>query len=288
MKYAFIRQHQAQFSVAAMCRVLRVSRSGYYEWQSRPSCAREQADEILLRHIHRIHLQHRQAYGMRKTWKALNSEGVICGRDRVGRLRREHGIEARRSRRFRVSREHHKTVPAVPDLLERQFHAPAPNQVWVGDITFIRTREGWLFLAALLDLYSRRVVGWSMGSRATEALATEALEMALHQRRPSAGLIHHTDRGSQYSAYDYRERLRRTGLLPSMTQGKNPRDNAVAESFFSNLKNELVHHCDFRSRAEARAAIFDYIELFYNRNRLHATLGYATPIQFERQAKCSK
>ncbi len=283
MKYAFIEEHQTQFTVAAMCRVLEVSRSGFYEWHGRPLCARQADDLVLLKHIRRVHQQYRQTYGAKKTWLALNDEGVTCGRDRVARLRRADSIEAKRRKRFRTTVEHHKTAPPAPDLLERQFQVSEPNQVWVGDITFIRTREGWLFLAILVDLYARRVVGWAMGSRATEDLALLALEMAIQQRQPQGRVIHHTDRGSQYSAAGYQARLKLGGITPSMNRGKNPRDNAVAESFFSNLKNELVHHCDFATRDEARAAIFDYIELFYNRKRIHQTNVYKTPMQFERE-----
>ncbi|MEQ1515545.1 MAG: IS3 family transposase [Usitatibacteraceae bacterium] len=283
MKYAFIRNHQTSFRITAMCQALQVSRSGYYDWRDRPECARVCEDRHLLAHVRRIHLQNRQTYGARKTWRALKNEGIACGRDRVARLRRAHAIEARRQRRFRITTEHHKSAPPAPDLLERRFHAPEPNQIWVGDITFIRTRQGWLFLAVLVDLFSRRIVGWAMAARATEALALSALEMALQQREPDAGVIHHTDRGAQYAATGYRSRLTEAGIKPSMNRGKNPRDNAVAESFFSNLKNELVHHCDFRTHDEARAAIFDYMELFYNRKRIHQTLGDKTPEQFERE-----
>ena len=283
MKYAFIRVHQRRFTVSAMCRVLQVSRSGYYDWRDRPECRRRREDRSLLIDIGRIHAGSRRNYGARKTWVALNGEGIACGRDRVARLRRENRIEAQRKTRFRTITEHHKTAPPAPDRLQRCFMAVAPDQVWVGDITFIRTREGWLFLAVLVDLFSRRVVGWAMGSRATEALASDALKMALQQRRPPPGLVHHTDRGTQYAATEYRGRLISAGLLPSMNEGKDPRDNAVAESFFSNLKNELIHHCDFVTRNDARVAIFDYVELFYNRKRIHQSLDDKTPEQFERE-----
>jgi transposase InsO family protein len=283
VKYAFVEEQQTQFRVAALCRVLGVSRSGFYGWRTRAPSARAQADQRLLREIHRVHREHRQACGALKTWKVLNRQGIACGKHRVARLRRAHGIEANRKRRFRVITEHHQTPLAAPDRLNRTFTAAAPDRAWVGDMTFVRTRQGWLNLAVLLDLYSRRVVGWAMGPQPNQALALTALEMALAHRRPRAGLVHHTDRGATYSATAYRERLRTAGLLPSMSGRKSAYDNAVAESFFSNLKNELVHHCDFPTRDHARAAIFDYIELYYNRKRLHQTLGYRTPEEVERE-----
>lgn len=283
MRYAFIEQHQGRFKIAALCRGLKVSRSGFYDWQSRAPSAHTQEDIRLLAEIQRVHREHREASGAFKTWRVLNREGIACGKHRVARLRRQNGIEARRKRRFRVTAEHHHTASPAPDLVKRQFHAPAPNRAWVGDMTFIRTREGWLYLAVLLDLFSRRVIGWAMGTQPNQTLAGSALEMALQRRRPPPGLVHHTDQGAVYAARAYRDRLAVAHALPSMGGKKSAYDNAVAESFFSNLKNEIVHHCDFMSRDHARAAIFDYIELYYNRKRLHQTLGYRTPEEVERE-----
>lgn len=285
MKYGFIARHRRQFHLSAMCRVLHVSRSGFYEWQGRAPSARTIANRQLLGHIRRVHEQARQAYGAVKTWKALNQAGIACGKHRVARLRSEAGIEAQRKRRFRVTVEHHKIAAAAPDRIERQFHASQPNLAWVGDMTFIRTRAGWLYLAILLDLYSRKVVGWSMGDRPNEALTLGALNMAIEHRTPKPGLIHHTDQGGIYRSNGYRDRLASAGILPSMGSKGTAYDNAVAESFFSNLKNELIHHADFSSREAARAAIFSYIELFYNRQRIHQTLGYVSPAAFE-EANC--
>lgn len=283
MKYGFIRDHRSQFPVARLCRHLGVSRSGFHAWLDRPASARRVADERLLVDIRRVHLEHRQAYGGVKTWRTLNERGIACGKHRVFRLRREANVEARRVRRQRIMVEHHKTAAPAPDLLVRRFEAAFPNRIWAGDMTFIRTREGWLHLAVLLDLFSRKVVGWAMDHRPGQVLHLGALQMALAQRRPLPGLIHHTDRGPQYSTPAYRQLLDAHGLRASMNGRKVPQDNAVAESFFSNLKNELIHHCDFQSRDEARTAIFDYIELFYNRKRTHQSLGYRTPEQMERQ-----
>lgn len=283
MKYVFIQAHANIANVARLCRLLGVARSGYYTWQARGEPARCQRDRALLVQIENVHRTSRQAYGAVKTWRELTARGIACGKHRVARLRRQAGIEARRKRRFRVTVEHHHTAPAAPNLVQRQFQALLPDRVWAGDSTFIRTRQGFLHLAVLLDLHSRRVVGWSMSERPNLPLTMAALEMALLHRQPQRGLIHHTDQGPLYSAQAYREKLHAHGLQPSMSRRGNCYDNAVAESFFSTLKNELVHHCDFQTRDEARAAIFEYIEVFYNRSRRHQALGYISPAQFEHQ-----
>lgn len=283
MKYAFIREHAATHSLTSLCQVLDVSRSGYHAWLKRPTSVHVEADRQLLIQIRRVHLEHRQTYGGVKTWLELRSRGIAGGKHRVARLRREHGIEARRRSRQRLTVEHHKMAAPSPDLVMRHFSAPRPNDIWAGDMTFIRTREGWLHLAVLMDLYSRAVVGFALHQRPGTELHVGALQMALRRRKPAPGLIHHTDRGVQYRSAGYRELLAKHGLRQSMNGSTRPQDNAVAESFFSNLKNELVHHCDFRTRAQASEAITDYIERFYNQIRIHQSLGYRTPAQFERQ-----
>jgi putative transposase len=281
VKYAFIRDRSAEHSVAALCRGLNVSRSGYYEWLNRAPSTRSQQNAALLDKIKGLHQRCRGAYGAVKTWKQLHAQGVTVGKHRVARLRAQAGIEANRKRRFRVSVAHRKTAEASPDLLNREFHATQPDRVWVGDMTFVRTRQGWLHLAMLMDVYSRRVVGWSMSESPNAALHDAALAMAIEQRTPRAGLIHHTDRGVLYRTGSYRTLLQKAGMQQSMSGRKSAYDNAMAESFFSNLKNELVHHRDFATREQAKAEIFDYIELFYNRQRIHQSLGYQTPAQFE-------
>jgi len=283
VKYAFIREHVNEFRVARMCAVLEVSRSGYYDWLDRPESRRQREDRQLLVHIRQIHLDSRRAYGSVKTWRELHERGIACGKHRVARLRRQDGIQAQRRCRFRITVENQNTPPPAPNLVQRQFLVAAPNRIWVGDMTFIRTRSGFLHLAVLLDLFARNVVGWAMHERPNLEVAMRALEMALARRRPQPGLIHHTDQGPLYSAYGYREQLRASGIVSSMSRRGDCLDNAVAESFFSNLKNELVHHCDFASRDAARTAIFDYIEVFYNRQRRHQSLNYLTPAQFERK-----
>jgi transposase InsO family protein len=264
--------------------MLGVARSGYYDWKARGESERSKQNSELLARIKEVHRTSREAYGAVKTWRELNLRGIACGKHRVARLRRQAGIEARRKRRFRVIVENHHTAPAAPNLVQRQFNVAIPNQVWVGDGTFIRTRQGFLHLAVLLDLHSRRVVGWGMGDKPNLLPVMSALDMALLHRQPERGLIHHTDQGTLYAALAYREKLLMHGLRPSMSRRGNCYDNAVAESFFSTLKNELVHYCDFHTRDEARAAIFEYIEVFYNRQRRHQTLGYRSPVQFEQQA----
>ena len=281
MKYAFIRQHRTRFKIARLCSVLGVSRSGYYEWLDRPESRRAAEDRQLLQSIRDLHMQARQAYGAYKTWKVLCARGIACGRHRVARLRRQNGIEALRKRRFRVMVEHHKLAPPAPNRLEQNFSASQPDRVWAGDMTLIATGTGWLHLAVLLDLFSRRVVGWAMGNERSQTLSLRALQMAVDQRQPGDGLVHHSDRGSAYVGAIYQARLEQIGAAISMSRKGNCYDNAVVESFFGNLKNELVHHRRFASREEARTEIFDYIEVFYNRQRAHATLRYLSPVEFE-------
>lgn len=283
MRYGFVQAHAGEFRVGVMCRVLKVSRSGFYAWRHRPPSPRCIANQALLQRIRQIHLSSRQAYGARKTWEALLALGEHCGRHRVARLRQAHGIEANRLRRFRSRYAAHQVAPPAPNLLNRDFKTSRPDQAWAGDVTFISTREGVLYLAVLLDLYSRRVVGWAMSSKINQSLASDALTMAIEHRQPQSGLIHHTDQGAIYTSSAYQAILRAHGLLPSMSRKGDPYDNAVAESFFATLKNELIWHRGFRTRDEARSAIFDYVEVFYNRQRLHQTLNYITPMQHEMQ-----
>lgn len=281
MRYGCIDTHRATGSIQRWCDALRVSRSGYYAWRRRPESPRAQADRALLAEIRTLHTEAREAYGAVKTWRVLAARGVVCGRHRVARLRRAHGIEARRMRRFRLAYAARNSEPPAPNRLARHFRIPAPNRVWAGDITFIPTRRGWLYLAVLLDLYSRRVVGWAMSDRRDGPLVLTALAMAVDQRRPGPGLIHHSDQGIQYTSGVYQTRLRAIGLVASMSRKGDCYDNAVVESFFSTLKNEWTFHRTFQDRDEARAALFDYIELFYNRQRAHTTLNYRSPMAYE-------
>lgn len=281
MKYGFVRTHRDEFKVSRMCGVLKVSSSGYYGWCSRGESKRSREDRVLLEEIRKVHENHKQAYGAVKTWRALREAGVVCGKHRVARLRRLAGIEARRMRRFRLAYQARQSAPAAPNLLKAPFGAGRPDQVWVADITFIATRSGWLYLAVIMDLCSRVVAGWSMKERPTQELVSEALMMAVEQRRPCRGLIHHSDQGIQYSSGLYLRLLERHGVERSMSRKGNCYDNAVVESFFSSLKNELVHGRDYHTREHARMEIFEYIELFYNRQRLHQSLGYQTPAKYD-------
>ena len=264
-----------------MCRALKVSASGYYDWRERPPSQRSVEDARLLVHIRRAHEESREAYGGVKTWKALTGQGIACGKHRVARLRRANGIEAKRRTRFKITTKSKPRGWRAPDRVQRSFIAEAPNQVWAGDVAYLATRRGWLYLAILLDLYSRKVVGWSMSERNNEALVLMALEMALGHRQPEAGLVHHTDQGQLYAAKGYRRVMEENGLLASMGRKGDCYDNAVSESFFSTLKNELTHGRYYDSREQARTEIFEYIEVFYNRQRLHQTLGYKTPVEYE-------
>ena len=273
--------HQHEHRITAMCRALQVSRSGYYAWTVRPASPRERENGRLLVHLRALHARSREAYGVVKTHRALQDNGIGCGHNRIARLRRLHGMVAKRVRRFRRSYAARHHAPAAPNLLERHFAADQPNRIWVGDITFIPTREGWLYLAVLLDLYARRVVGWAMSDRQNQQLAIDALAMAIERRHPPAGLIHHTDQGMLYATPAYRAIMQTHRMIASMSKKGDCYDNAVAESFFSGLKNELTWDQDFKTRAEARSAIFEWIEAFYNRERLHKTLDYVSPARYE-------
>lgn len=284
MKYRFMQTHQWEFCVTRMCQVLQVSRSGFYAWQHRGASARAQANQALTDRMRVLHQQTRAAYGARKMWQLLKREGLACGRHRVARLRRLAGIVAlRRQRYIRTVQVRQHETPPIPNRLDQQFAVSAKNRVWAGDLTFVPTRTGWLTVAVLLDLYSRRVVGWAMSPRQTLSVVVEAWWMAWRRRRPAPGLVHHSDQGNQYRATLYQTLLARRGVIVSMSRKGNCYDNAPVESFFSSLKNELVHYRQFQNQAEAQLAIVEYIERFYNRQRLHQALGYRSPEEFEQQ-----
>ncbi len=282
MKYEFIRAEKALYPVTLLCRCLKVTRSGFYSWLRRGS-KRELSDRQLLTMIREIFLENRRAYGSRRIYKELRARAVRCSRTRVERLMREAGITPPRRRRFRKTTDSDHALPVAENLLNRDFSSSAPNQRWVTDITYIWTLEGWLYLAVVLDLFSRRIVGWAMDrTLRAEHLTMQSLHMALFGRQPDAGLLHHSDRGSQYACKDYQALLDLRGITCSMSRRGNCWDNAVVESFFATLKLELVYLCVFKTRAEARMAIFEYIEAFYNRKRRHSYLGYLSPADFEK------
>ena len=284
MRYAFIRENSNHYGVRRMCGVLKVSASGYYGWKIRPLSKRSQFNKYLAVEIRRIHIESRENYGTIKTWKALKAKGIYCGKHQVARLRKINGIESKRRKRFKVTTLSKNTEWIAPNRLNRSFQTAKPNKVWVGDVTFIATRNGWLYLAILLDLYSRKVIGWSMSERNNKRLVLDALDMAIERRNPKSEVLHHTDRGSIYGSDDYRNKLITSGLVPSMSRKGDCYDNAVAESFFSTLKNELIFGQRFISRDCARQEIFKFIEIFYNRQRLHQSLNYITPEMMELRA----
>ena len=283
MRYGFLRDHSEEFHVENACRVLKVSLSGYYAWSGRGPSEREIDNARLIDKIRSVYDATGGVYGVRRIHRQLLVDGERVSRNRVARLMRKCGIRARRKSKFRVTTDSKHNLPVAENLLERAFFSAGPNQVWASDITYIWTLEGWLYLAAVIDLHSRMVVGWSMNERLDRSLVLDALSMAVGRRNPEPGLIHHSDRGSQYASGAYQEALAEREMRCSMSRKGDCWDNAVVESFFSSLKTERVHHRLYRSRDEARRDIFEYIEVFYNRVRLHSTLGYLSPAQFESQ-----
>lgn len=283
MRYAFISDQRPYHALSVLCRVLRVSRSGYYSWLQRTSGTRVQADQALLQQIRRVHGEHRGHSGALKTWRVLQLQGIDCAKHQVARLRQLHDIVAKRRRRYLATSRSKYHLWQAPNVLQRKFTVDQPDRVWVGDVTHIATREGWLFLAVQLDLYSRQVVGWAMHRHNNTELLLDALNMAIEQRGIHPGLIHHSDQGRPYAAKAYRQRLRDAEMRPSMSRRGNCWDNAVAESFFATLEFELIEQQVFKSREAAKTAIFEFIEVFYNRQRGHQTLDYKTPRQVEKE-----
>lgn len=281
MKFALIDAEKANFPVAFMCSELGVSRSGYYAWQARPPSARESEDIALGARVLDLHLGSERRYGSPRVHKALAAEGLHVSRKRVVRLMREHCLVARKKPRFVTTTDSCHQLPTAPNVLARRFDQPEPDRVWAGDITYLATAEGWLYLAVIIDLCSRRVVGWATSDSLETKVCLDALRDALQARHPAPGLIHHSDRGTQYASTEYRELLRQHGFVCSMSRRANCWDNACAESFFSTLKTELVRGRVFQTHAQAKLALFEYIEGFYNRKRLHSSIGYCSPVDFE-------
>jgi putative transposase len=281
MRFAFIATEKACYPVALMCRVLQVSRSGYYAWCQRPPAPHTLEDQTLALEVAAIHAESRGRYGSPRVHAELRERGQRTARKRVARLMRAAGLCAREHRRFRRTTDSGHALAIKGNLLARHFAVPAPNSGWVTDITYLWTLEGWLYLAVILDLFSRRVVGWAMSERLERGVALDALQMALSDRQPPQGLLHHSDRGSQYASHEYQQLLAAHGVLSSMSRKGNCWDNAVAESFFATLKLELVYQSRWRTRTQARSEVFEYIELFYNRQRRHSALGYLCPNEFE-------
>ena len=283
MIYGLVEVEKANHSVGTLCRVLKVSKSGYYDWRNRPPSARDRSDAMLTEKITHIHRESRETYGAPRVHAELRSLGVRCARKRVARLMRAASLigcggrkRIRTTRRDTVER-----APAAPDLVKRNFVPEAPDRLWVADITYARSWEGWLYLAFVLDTFSRKVVGWSMANHLRTELVLDALNMAIHNRRPSPGLVHHSDRGSQYTSVEFGGRLKEAELLPSMGSAADAYDNALAESFISTLKRELLHRHSWPSKESVRVGIFEYIECFYNPRRRHSSLGQMSPVEYE-------
>lgn len=280
MKYAFITAHQAEFPISLMCRVLEIARSGYYKWLSQSPSARERVNAALTEAIKAAYTASRQTYGSPRIYRELQAQGIDCGRHRVARLMRQTGIIVRHRRRYTVTTHSKHDHPIAPNVLQRDFTATRPNEKWLTDITYVPTRQGWLYLAVVLDVFSRLIVGWALDKTLDQSLVLSALHMALVHRCPEAGLLHHSDRGSQYAAHAYQRLLKAHQVTVSMSGTGNCYDNAMMESFFATLKAECVTD-PFASRAEAKPAIVDYIAVWYNRQRRHSSLDYISPVAFE-------
>jgi putative transposase len=283
VKYAWIQQHAADFSVNRLCQLMGVSRSAYYAWLHRSPTITEKNDQALTEIIVSAFKKSRATYGTRRLKQALFQQNRIASRRRIGRLMRDAKLACKTRRRFKATTNSKHDLPIAENHLDRQFSVQQPNQVYVGDITYIYTQEGWLYLAVVIDLFSRQIVGWSMAEHMRTKLVNDALMMAIWKRKPAKGLLWHTDRGSQYASKSHRALLEQYGIRQSMSRLGNCWDNAVSESFFHTLKTELIHHQAFHDRDEAKQAVFEYIEVFYNRERLHSANGYLSPVDYELQ-----
>lgn len=281
MKYAFIRAHSKQYKVNRMCRALDVSESGYYGWRERPESARSRQNRTVIAQIKQHHKKSRYTYGSPRIHRDLLDSGVDIGVNKVARLMKDNGIQSKMARKFVITTDSKNTKVAAQNLLNQRFHVKDRNQAWVSDTTFIPSRKGWMYLAVVLDLYSRRVIGWAMSDRNDSKLVCDALVMALWRRGKATSVIVHSDQGSTYASGSYQQLLRDNKLVCSMSRKGQCLDNAVAESFFSTLKTELVVHEDFRTHEQARQSIFEYIEVFYNRQRRHSYIGFSNPVAYE-------
>lgn len=285
MRFAFVAKHRSIWPVAWLCEVLDVSRSGFHAWLTRSPSKRTRDDEELSSKIRRFFIASDRTYGARRVWRDVLAEGFNCGLHRIERLMQKNALKARPRRRSLPVDTGERIISTIaPNVLDRQFHAPIPNRKWIADFTYIWTAEGWLYVAAVIDLFSRRVVGWSMSTSMTTQLVTDALLMAIWRRGKPDALLHHSDQGSQYTSEQFRNLMEDNGVTCSMSRSGNVWDNAAMESFFSSLKTERTARKVYRTRDQAKADVFDYIECFYNPKRRHSTLGYLSPVEFERKA----
>jgi len=284
MRFAFVEEHRRHIPVERLCAIMNVTSRGFRAWRCRPACQRQRDDLVVLAHIREQHRLSFGSYGRPRMTEELKALGLDVGHRRVGRLMRQNGILVVRTRKYKATTDSNHNFNIAPNLLNRDFTVSEPNRKWAGDISYIWTREGWLYLAVMLDLHSRRVVGWAVSKRLKRDLAIRALDMAIALRRPAAGCMHHTDRGSQYCSHDYQKRMRQHRFKVSMSGTGNCYDNAAVETFFKTIKAELIWRRTWQTRRQAEVAIFEYINGFYNPRRRHSTLGGKSPIQFERKA----
>lgn len=282
MKYRFVERHKKAWPVGLMCKVLQISNSAYYAWRKRPESVRKQENMALIPLVREIHIQMRKSYGTRRMAKELRKRGFDCGRNRARTLMRLADVRVKQKKKFCITTDSNHNLPIAANLLDRKFNVSEPNRYWVSDISYIWTAKGWLYLATVMDLYSRRIVGWSMDTSMTRKLVMDALLMAVWRRKPGKGLILHSDRGSQYCSIEYQNILRQHGIVCSMSRKGNCWDNAVMERFFHSLKSEQVYFMNYQTPEEAKKDIVDYIEMFYNSNRSHSYLGYLSPNEYER------
>ena len=281
MRFAFIQEHRSEFQVRIMCRVLKVTRSGYYDWCGRKPSTRALDEAVIIQAATDLSNESKQTYGHRRICAGLAVLGITCGPKRMARLMKRAGLTVKVKRKFRLTTDSRHGLPIAENLLNRQFDQTAPNRVWVSDITYIWTDEGWLYLATTMDLFSRKIVGWAMDDHMRTDLVTRALQMAINARKPGPGLIHHSDRGSQYASKEFRSMLKEHGMLASMSRKGDCWDNAVMESFYRTLKVERVHKDRYKDHRQASNTIFEFIEIYYNTVRMHSTLGYQSPNEFE-------
>lgn len=281
MKYAFMQKYRSCYEVKKMAKALEISRSGYYAWLERKDSPKKRADQMLAKQIMMIFERSRLTYGSPRITAQLHRKGYCCGKNRVARLMRLNQLQARKQKKYKATTNSKHRYPVASNLLQQNFVSHKPNTIWLADISYIPTQEGWLYLAGIKDMCTQKIVGWSMDKSMTHALVIQALQMALSRQKPDAGLILHSDRGIQYACGEYQTFLQANDICCSMSRSGNPYDNAPMESFFSILKTEWVHHFRYRTRSEAKSSIFDYIERFYNPYRLNSSIGYSSPIEFE-------
>ncbi|MFC2084419.1 IS3 family transposase [Bacteroidota bacterium] len=287
-RYEFIKKRSNEFSTRVLCELMKVSKSSYYKYLRRKPSRREESNKKILKEIKKIYQESKGRYGSPRITVAINRRGIKCDRKRIARIMKEEGILAKTRKKYKITTNSKHKLPVAENLVRQNFRADKPNKIWAGDITYVWTKEGWLYLAAILDLYSRKIIGWQISKYLDKKLVIEALRKAIEARSVLKGMIFHSDQGVQYASDEFKETLRNNGILQSMSRRGNCYDNAVAESFFHTLKTELIYFERYNTKDEARTSIFEYIEIFYNRKRIHSSIGYLTPEEFENYNKLTK